>query len=116
MQFAKKTLSIILLSLIIVLTLTACVPSSVEGAKTKMDNAGFYVKEYIPDSTDKGYGVIDGFYANNKTDSMLALYFEDSKTASEYAKDWVDSKYQVIGSAGNWAYAGTKGAIKAFKS
>ena len=116
MHFAKKSISLIIMSILLTFMLTACVPSTVEDAKTKMESADFYVKEYIPDSTDKEYGVIDGFYANNKTDSMLALYFEDSKTAKEYAKDWVDSKYQVIGSAGNWAYAGTKGAIKAFKS
>ena len=116
MQVLKKSLSIILLSLILVLMLTACVPSTVEDAKLKMDKLGYGVEDYVADEVDKSQGVIEGIFAFNQNDSILALYFEDTKKAKDYAKDWIDSKYQEIGSSGRWAYAGTKNAVRAFKS
>ena len=96
--------------------LTACAPSSVEDAKTKLANAGYGVVDYVADEVDKNQGVIEGIFATTGDDSILALYFEDAKKAKSYAKSWIDSKYQVISSSGRWAYAGTKKAVRAFKS
>lgn len=116
MQVLKKSLSIILLSLISVLMLSACAPSNVNEAKSKMISAGYGVIDYAVDEVDKQQGVIEGIYATTGDNSIIALYFEDSKKAKNYAKSWHDSKYQVIGNSGKWAYAGTKEAVRVFKS
>ena len=110
----KRSLKFLSLFLICILTflLTACIPSDVESARQKMEEAGYFVEELGGDEED---GIIGGINAIGFNEGLIALYFESSTLAKEYAKDWVDSKYSVTEYNGNWAYIGTSKAVKDFK-
>ena len=119
----KKIAKILSLTLVFVMALalfTACVPSNVEAAEKKMKDAGYSVEEYVDYEADNDEGIIGGIYAIKSesllnVDSIIAIYFETSKQAKEYAENWEDSMFSEIGYEGRWAYAGTEDAIEDFK-
>ncbi len=119
----KKFAKILSLTLIFVLAsfvFTACVPSDVESAKEKMEEAGYVVIDYSDNDADNEEGIIGGISATKinsltSADGIIALYFESSKKAKEYAEKWEDSKYDVVEHSGKWAFAGTEKAVEDFK-
>ena len=115
MKKLAKLLSLTLVFVTAMFMLTACVPSDVESAKEKMDEAGYKVKDYADYDADNEEGIKGGIIAYTFEDGIIAIYFESSKQAKEYAEKWEDSKYDEIGSSGKWAYAGTEKAIEDFK-
>lgn len=110
----KRSLKFLSLFLICILTflLTACIPSNVESARQKMKEAGYTV--YVLEAVEED-GIVGGITAIGFSEGLIALYFENSTLAKEYAEDWVDSKYSEISYSGNCAYAGTSKAVDDFK-
>ncbi len=122
MKKLAKILSLTMVLLVSMLLFTACVPSDVDSAREKMQQKGYTVVDYANYESDDG--VIGGIWAtdiNSILDSsddegIIALYFESSQKAKEYAESWNDSKYDEVAYSGKWAFVGTKQAIKDFKA
>ena len=113
MKKTSKLLSLILILITTVFVFTACVPSDIESAKVKMEDAGYFVKDYT--GYEKGEGVIGAITAISVSDGIIALYFNSSQEAKDYADGWYDSKFAQVEYEGRWAFAGTKKAIEDFK-
>ena len=112
MKKMSKLLSLILILITSVFVFTACVPSDINSAKEKMEEAGYYVKDYS--GYDKDKGVIGAITAIKVSDGIIALYFNSSQEAKDYADGWYDSKFDHVKYDGRWAFAGTKSAIEDF--
>ncbi len=114
MRKFAKFISLIMILVMSALILTACVPSDVDSAKEKMEKAGYFVIYYTDYDEDKG--VVGGIIATKIGDGLIALYFNSSKEAKEYAEGWTDSKYDKVEYSGKWAFIGTEDAIEDFKA
>ena len=112
MKKLSKVLSLILIFITSVFLLTACVPSDINSAKDKMEEAGYYVKDYT--GYEDGDGIVGAITAIKVSDGIVAIYFNSSQEAKAYADGWVDSKFSYVKYEGRWAYAGTKKAIEDF--
>ena len=119
----KKLIKSISLSIVLLFTLTmltACVPSNLNDAKEKLKEAGYVITLELGANEDEG--IVGQFTAAKGSigfqgaeyEQIIVIYFESSKEAKEYAKDWNDSIF-TIKHNGKCAYAGTKNAIKDFE-
>jgi uncharacterized protein YxeA len=117
MKKLVKVLSLILVVFTLSFILTACVPKSAEDAVVKMEEKGYTVT-----LIDQDYllteGAVIGFKAYNVSEKqgMTAYWFNSKKEAKAYLETWTDSMYEEKGIKGLCVYAGTKKAIKDFKS
>lgn len=126
MKKLAKLLSLTLVFVTAVFMLTACVPSDVESAKEKMEEAGYFVSMPSITSSEVESGVVGKIKAQKLNayslpeDTIIALLFESSKQAKEYCESgggWYDSLLTNTGHEGKWAYAShTEQAIKDFKA
>lgn len=124
MKKLAKILSLTMALLVSMLLFTACVPSDVDSAREKLEKAGYTVVDYTNYEADSDDGILGGIWAtdiNSILDSsddegIIALYFESSQKAKEYAESWNDDKYDDVGYSGKWAFVGTEQAIKDFKA
>lgn len=133
----KKTLRLTSLALVLmmVLTLTSCVPGTAEKAKAKMEKKDYKVVEVSGDEVEIAMGFlgikgVTSYITATKTvenkdgkktiETVTALYFEkveDAKSAmkkvEETAEKEKDEDYSVKRS-GKVVYSGTKKAMKDF--
>ena len=124
MKKLAKILSLTMALLVSMLVFTACVPSDIESAREKMQEKGYTVVDYADYEADNDDGILGGIWATdinsvlNSSDDqgIIALYFESSQKAKEYAESWQDDKYDDVSYSGKWAFAGTEQAIKDFKA
>ena len=125
MKKLAKFISIALVFTVVSLILTACVPSSIEKAITKMEKAGYVVSEPIVTGYESGFGAIGKIKAQKLSsnaspeDTIIAILFESEKKAKEFYEDgggWNDSLLTKTGQEGRWAFAAyTENAINDFK-
>ena len=113
----KKILKSICIALVAVVTgfaITACKPSNIEKAEAKMEKAGYTVLAYDSVSAD---GFVGGFIAMDIKggESILAILFESKEEAEKYAELNKKTEYGEAKVEGKWFYAGSEGAIEAFK-
>ena len=119
MKLLKK-LSVLCTVIFAGVLLTACVPSNMEKAEAKMEEAGYTVVA-IDKSETEAEGLVGGFVASkiSLTDGdlgMTALLFDSSKSAKTYYEKWVkeDNKKEIF-QKGKWVYAGTETSIAVFE-
>ncbi len=116
MKKLTRVLSILLSIVVLCFIFTACVPSSVDEAVTKMQEKGYNV-----DIIDEDYfltdGAIIGFKAYNveEGEGLMAFWFNSSSEAKDFVENWIDDMYPVKKSSGKCAYAGTEKAVKDFR-
>ena len=125
MKKLAKFISLALVFTVVSLILTACIPSSVQDAKTKMEKAGYVVSEPVITSYESSFGVIGKIKAQKLSsnaspeDTLIALLFESEKLAKSYYEQgggWNDSLLTKTGQEGRWAFAAyTENAINDFK-
>ena len=116
MKKTLKLVSLLLACCLLTLSLTACAPTSLEAAKTKMQNAGYTVDDYTPPFSSNE--VMGGIYAykgalfSDTRVSITAVRYE-SKTA---ATDAVNNAIFETGAIADecWVYWGDAEAIEAF--
>ena len=115
MKKVLRTLCIALVAIVTGVAITACKPGSIEKAEAKMENAGYTVLAY--DVGDDAEGFVGGFIAMDISagESMCAILFESKEDAEKYAELNSKTEYGEIKADGKWVYAGSEGAIKAFK-
>ena len=125
MKKLARFISLIMLFTVASLILTACLPSNVETAKTKMEKAGYVVSEPIITAYESELGVIGKIKAQkiganaSPEDTIIALLFESEKLAKTFYEQgggWNDSLLTKTGQEGRWAFASyTDKAINDFK-
>ena len=110
-----RTLCIALVAIVTGVAITACKPGSIEKAETKMEKAGYTVLAY--DVSDDAEGFVGGFIAMDISagESMCAILFESKEDAEKYAELNTKTEYGEVKVEGKWIFAGSEGAIKAFK-
>ena len=105
---------------VVACVLFACVPSNLDKAKTKMEDAGYTVI-----AVEKSYEGFEGGFSATKVSisegsgQLFAFYFKDSKSAKAAYDKMGDSekkeKSDIIKLKGKWIYIGSEAAIKAFE-
>lgn len=117
MKKAFKFLSLALMAIFTGALLTACVPSNVEKAEEKMEEAGYLVIDYS--KSDDAEGCIGGLLATKILDGegLIAILFDSKDNAKDYYESLTDknTEYGNFLQDGKWVYAGTDGAIETFK-
>ena len=117
MKKALRILSTAFLLVFMGFMVTACVPSNIEKAEAKMEDAGYTVVAY--DGADDAEGCVGGIMATNvegltNVDTLIALLFESKDDAKDFAEKWDNDKYETATVKGKWVYAGTEDAIDVF--
>lgn len=97
-----------LLAAIACIGFAACVPSNMDKAEAKMEDAGYLVVAY---SDKEAEGLVGGMVATKITKTMTALLFESSKDAKEFLEE---TKETGAKQDGKWVYWGTEEAIEDF--
>lgn len=124
----KKTLKLTSLALVLmmVLTLTSCVPGTSEKAKEKMEKKDYTVVEVNGTAADVAWkllsieGVTASVTATKDKESLQVLYFKkaaDAKAVMEKVEKYAkgeDENFAVKRSS-NVIYLGTEQAMKDFK-
>ncbi|MBQ8319705.1 MAG: hypothetical protein IJX81_02390 [Clostridia bacterium] len=95
--------------------LVACTPSSIDDAKSKMQEAGYTVEAY---SNEEAEGKIGGFIATKSTgllssESITASLFDTKENATAYYEK-VKVIHSDITQDGKWVYWGSEAAVEAF--
>ena len=129
MKKAIKIIAIVAVLAIIGVVLFACVPNSLDKAKSKMEKAGYKAEIYKYDESemdaeDEDAGIVGELSAyKDKGEDAEVLYatlFKSSSKAKDYYNKYKDETdempdgftYEV---KGKWILVGTKAAVKAFK-
>lgn len=119
MKLLKK-LSVLCAVIFAGVMLTACVPSNLDKAKAKMEEAGYSVVA-IDKSEEEAEGLVGGFIASkialkDGDLGMMALLFDSKSSAKEYYEKWVeeDDQKEII-QKGKWVYSGTETSIEVFE-
>lgn len=114
----KKFLTI-LATILACIFITACTPSNITDAKTKMAEAGYNVSDPITLGID---GVLGGVSATKGGiagsgllggESLTAYYFDTKEAAKNYYEANADKDNITLD--GKWVFYGTEGGINAFK-
>ncbi len=112
-----KALSTCLLLVLMTVMFVGCVPSNVEKAKEKMQEAGYKVGAYSDDEDDDD--IKGGFVAykdNILIPDLTAIQFVDNGEAKDYYEDHKNDKVKNnIERKGKWVFWGNKSAIEEFK-
>ena len=112
-KFVKFTSLAIVLVLAVAL-FAACVPSDVESAKAKLEEAGYVVVSY----SEEADGIQGGFLATKGLiggESVYALYFDSAASAKEWFNANTSRDDTTTKCSGKWVYWGTEGGVKAFE-
>lgn len=116
----KKALKFLSLAMMVLFTgalLTACVPSNVEKATEKMEEADYLVIDYT--KADDAEGCLGGLLATKILDGegLIAILFDSKDNAKDYYENLTDkdTEYGNFLQKGKWVYAGTDGAIEVFE-
>ena len=112
-KFVKFT-SLALVLVLAVAMLTACLPSDIESAKAKLEEAGYAVVSY----SEEADGLQGGFLAKTGLiggESVYALYFDSAASAKEWFNANTSRDDTSTKCSGKWVYWGTEGGIKAFE-
>ena len=134
-KIMKKLLCTLLLALTCVV-FAACVPSNIEKAKAKMEDAGYKVETLSKDDVeDEDAAGVVGALSAHKVDSdsilggavetitgdsdwIMATLFDSKDSAKKYydkyAKEEEAEEDQIIKLDGKWIYMGTEAAVEAF--
>lgn len=114
-----KALSTCLLLVVMTVMFVGCVPSNVEKAKEKMQEAGYKVGAYSDDDEDDDDDIKGGFVAYKDSTivpDLTAIQFVDNDEAKDYFEDHKNDKLKKnIERKGKWVFWGTESAIKEFK-
>jgi hypothetical protein len=119
MKKALKFLSLAFVAIFAGTLLTACVPSNIEKATEKMEEAGYTVIDY--DKGEDAEGFVGGILATKvlKGEGLIAMLFDSKADAKDFFESMTDSdkdsNYGAFQQSGKWVFAGTEGAIEAFK-
>ena len=118
-----KNLSLALVVAFVGVILCACVPSNIEKAQAKMEEAG-YVVIALDKDFEEAEGLLGGLIATkgdivNGYETISALLFEDKDTAKKFYEKWISSEEStdedtIVKQDGKWVYAGTEKAIADF--
>ena len=109
-----KKFLLTLLAAIMCIGFAACAPTSIDKAKTKMNEAGYTVVGY--GDTEKTEGLVGGFVATNgivNAEKLTAMLFATKEDAAEYYAVLDDAGFVLDG---KWVYKGSEEAVKAFKA
>ena len=123
MKKLLKSISLALVFAFVGVVLCACVPSSLEKAEAKMEEAG-YVVISLGEDTEDAEGLIGGIMATkgdlvNGFETVSAMLFDSKDTAKNFYEKWISSeestdKDTIVKQDGKWVYAGTEKAIADF--
>lgn len=108
-----KKFLLALLAAVMCIGFAACTPSSVEKAKTKMNEAGYTCVDYSNDDED-AEGMIGGFIASKgllSDDKLTAMLFSSKEEAAEFYANVDDLGFVLDG---KWVYSGSEAAIEVF--
>lgn len=113
-KFAKFT-ALALVLVLAVAMLTACVPSDIETAKVKMEEAGYSVFDLTDSEAEglQGYfiaktGIVSG-------EKLTAMYFDTAANAKSWYEANTTKDDTTTKCAGRWVYWGTVGGVQAFE-
>ena len=115
--YMKKFVKFTSLALVLVLAVAmfaACVPSTIEAAKAKMEKAGYTVKSH---SEDEAEGLQGGFLATTGLlgETLIAMYFDTAANAKAWYEANTSKGDASTKCSGRWVYWGTEGGVKAFE-
>ena len=113
-KFVKFT-SLVLILVLAVAMFAACVPSTIEDAKAKMEKAGYTVKSY---SVDEAEGLQGGFLAKSGLlggETLIAMCFDTAANAKAWYEANTSKDDTSTKCSGKWVYWGTEGGVKAFE-
>ena len=119
----KKLLKSLTLGLVVAfmgVILCACVPSNLEKAEAKMEEAGYTVIT-LGEDADDAEGLIGGFIATdvdlvNGTETISALLFDSKDNAKKFYEKWVsEDSNEKVKQNGKWVYVGTDAAVEVFE-
>ena len=114
-----KKFLMMLATLLACICITACTPSSLADARTKMAEAGYNVNDALTLGME---GVLGGVSATKGGiggsgllggESLTAYYFDTNEAAKNYYE--ANSDKSNITLDGKWVFYGTEGGINAFK-
>lgn len=117
-----KSLSLGLVVAMVGVVLCACVPSNLDKAKTRMEDAGYTVISVGKDDSD-AEGLVGGIIATkgtllNGVDMVTAMLFDSKDNAKKFYEKYVNNQKQdddtLIKQSGKWVYIGTEQAVKDF--
>ncbi len=116
MKKALKIISVIALVGIIACVFFACVPSNLEKAQAKMEEAGYTVlsSTWRLDNLDGAFNATK-VSVSEGSGTMSALYFKDKDSAKKAYDELAGENKENIKQNGRWVYFGTKAAIEAFE-
>lgn len=118
-----KNLSLALVVAFVGVVLCACVPSNLEKAQAKMEEAGYTVITVEKDF-EEAEGFLGGLIATkgdivNGFETVSAMLFEDKDSAKKFYEKWISDEGNkdddsIVKQNGKWVYAGTETAIADF--
>ena len=122
----KKLLKGLALSLVVAFVgviLCACVPSNLEKAEARMEEAGYTVIT-IGEDAEEAEGLIGGIIATkgdlvNGFETISAMLFDSKDSAKKFYEKWISSEEKkdddtIVKQSGKWVYAGTETAVSDF--
>lgn len=125
MKKVLRTLSLSLVVAFVGVIMCACVPSNVEKAEARFEEAGYKVVAYSSEEAgDKAEGAVGGFLAtkaslNDGIDTLTAIIFDSKKSAKTYYEKYIgdasEDEKSSIKTSGKWVYIGTENAIEVFE-
>ena len=109
----KKFLTI-LATILACIFITACTPSNVEKAESKMKDAGYTVSANSDYEAEGIIGAITATKGGLLGEKLIAILFDTKENAAAFAEDGLIDLLDPIVD-GKWVYWGNEAAIEAFK-
>lgn len=122
MKKLLKSLSLGLVVAFMGVILCACVPSNLEKAEARMEEAGYTVISLGEDS-DEAEGLVGGIIATkgdlvNGFETISAMLFDSKDSAKKFYEKWIAEEEKkedtIVKQSGKWVYAGTETAVEDF--
>lgn len=117
-----KSLSLVFAVVMVGAVLCACVPSNLEKAKARMEDAGYTVVSIGKDDAE-AEGLVGGILATkgallSGVDTITAMLFDSKDSAEKFYEKYVNNQKQdddtLIKQSGKWVFSGTEQALKDF--
>ena len=115
MKKFAKFMSLALVLVVVVAMLVACVPSTIEDAKIKMEKAGYTVADLTNSEAEglQGYFIAKTGLLSGET--LTAMYFDTSANAKAWYESNTTKDDTTTKCAGRWVYWGTVGGVTTFE-
>ena len=115
MKKIVKSISLVLVLVVAAAMFAACVPSTIEDAKIKMEKAGYTVADLTNSEAEglQGYFIAKTGFLSGET--VTAMYFDTAANAKAWYEANTTKDDTTTKCSGRWVYWGTVGGIKAFE-